>query len=119
MSYSFGSPKLAFGSRIISRRVLGPLELQSRNANLINGALGGGTASLHQQLIFRPVPGLGRADTPIDRLYLASSSAHPGGGVHGAPGANAARAALARWRPLLGSGYRAAIGIAHDRVYRS
>ena len=43
----------------------------------------------------------------------------PGGAVHGAPGANAARAALARWRPLLGSGYRAAIGIAHDRVYRS
>ena len=83
-----------FGSRILSRRVLGPLELQSRNANLINGALGGGTASLHQQLIFRPVPGLGRAETPIRGLFLGSASAHPGGAVHGACGANAARATM-------------------------
>jgi len=55
----------------------------------------GGTAQLHQQLIFRPTVGLGRAETPIRGLYLASASAHPGGGVHGACGANAARAALA------------------------
>jgi phytoene dehydrogenase-like protein len=41
------------------------------------------------------VPGLGRAETPFPRLFLASASAHPGGGVHGACGANAARAALA------------------------
>ena len=67
-------------------------------ANLVAGEINGGTAQLHQQLIFRPVPGLGRAETPIDRLYLASASAHPGGGVHGACGANAARAALARDR---------------------
>ena len=44
------------------------------------------SAALDQQLIFRPIPGLGRASTPIRGLYLASSSAHPGGSVHGACG---------------------------------
>jgi phytoene dehydrogenase-like protein len=42
----------------------------------------------------RPTPGLGRAETPWANLYLASASAHPGGGVHGACGSNAARAAV-------------------------
>lgn len=83
-----------FGGRVLARRVLGPRELQARNANLVNGALSGGTANLHQELIFRPIPGLGRAETPIAGLYLGSASAHPGGAVHGACGANAARALL-------------------------
>jgi phytoene dehydrogenase-like protein len=83
-----------FSSRILARRVLGPRELEAHNANLLGGALDGGTANLDQQLIFRPVPGLGRAETPIAGLFLGSCSAHPGGGVHGAPGRNAARAAL-------------------------
>ena len=74
--------------------MLGPHELEARNANLVGGAINGGTAQLHQQLVFRPVPGWGRAETPIAGLYLGSASAHPGGGVHGAPGMNAARAAL-------------------------
>jgi phytoene dehydrogenase-like protein len=87
-----------FGSRVLARRVLGPRELEARNANLIGGAVGGGTAQLHQQLVFRPVPGTGRAETGIPGLYLASASAHPGGGVHGAAGMNAARAALAHER---------------------
>ena len=88
-----------FGSRVLARRVLSPPELERRNANLVGGAVGGGSSALDQQLIFRPVPGLGRAGTPIRGLYLASASAHPGGAVHGAGGANAARAALlaARW----------------------
>ncbi len=86
-------------SRILARRVLGPREMESRDANLIQGALNGGTANLQQQLMFRPVPGQGgRAETGIGGLYLASASAHPGGGVHGAPGMNAARAALAHHR---------------------
>ena len=87
-----------FGARVRARRVLGPRELEARDANLIGGALDGGTAQLHQQLVFRPVPGLGRAETPVRNLYLGSASAHPGGGVHGAAGRNAARAALGHAR---------------------
>lgn len=83
-----------FGDLVIGRSVLDPAGLCARNPNLLRGAMNGGTASVHQQLVFRPVAGTGRADTPIESLFLASSSAHPGGGVHGACGANAARAAL-------------------------
>lgn len=87
-----------FGSRVVARRVLGPRQLQARNENLVNGAIGGGTAGLQQQLVFRPIPGLGRAETPVRGLFLGSSATHPGGGVHGACGANAARALLAAAR---------------------
>jgi phytoene dehydrogenase-like protein len=83
-----------FRSLITARHLLSPPALEARNANLVGGALGGGTMAFSQQLVFRPVPGLGRAETPVRGLYLASASAHPGGGVHGACGANAARAAL-------------------------
>ena len=93
------APDLA--SRVVARRVLGPREMESMDANLQGGAINGGTAQLHQQLVLRPIPGLGRAETPVKGLYLGSASAHPGGGVHGACGMNAARAALVhdRLRP--------------------
>jgi phytoene dehydrogenase-like protein len=84
-----------FRDRVTGRHVLAPPALEALDANLAGGALGGGTMAFSQQLVFRPVPGLGRAETPVRGLYLASASAHPGGGVHGACGANAARAALA------------------------
>jgi phytoene dehydrogenase-like protein len=87
-----------FRDRIVARHVLSPAELERRDANLVEGDNAGGTNQLHQQLVFRPLPGLGRPTTPIRGLYLASASAHPGGGVHGACGANAARAALAAHR---------------------
>jgi phytoene dehydrogenase-like protein len=83
-----------FSQRIIARRILTPIDLERRDASLVGGSLNGGTAALDQQLIFRPIPGVGRASTPISGLYLASASAHPGGSVHGACGMNAARAAL-------------------------
>ncbi|GAA2047410.1 NAD(P)/FAD-dependent oxidoreductase [Streptomyces carpaticus] len=83
-----------FRALIAARRVLSPPVLEAADANLHGGAVNGGTTSLHQQLVFRPVPGTGRPETPVRGLYLASASAHPGGGVHGACGANAARAAL-------------------------
>ena len=87
-----------FGERVIGRHVFTPPMLEAANENLVGGAVNGGTAQLHQQLVFRPVPGLGRPETPVRGLYLASASAHPGGGVHGAPGANAAHAALGEKR---------------------
>jgi phytoene dehydrogenase-like protein len=90
-----------FGSRVLSRRILGPRELEARDANLVGGAINGGTSQLHQELVLRPVPGMGRAETRVAGLFLGSASAHPGGGVHGAPGMNAARAA-----------------VAHDRLHR-
>jgi len=84
-----------FRDLLIGRHVQTPADLAEADANLHAGAVNGGTSQLHQQLIFRPTPGLGRAETPIDRLYLGSASAHPGGGVHGVCGRNAARSALA------------------------
>jgi phytoene dehydrogenase-like protein len=84
-----------FRSLITARHLLAPPAMEALDANLVGGALGGGTTALVQQLVFRPVPGLGRAETPVRGLFLASASAHPGGGVHGACGANAARAAIA------------------------
>jgi phytoene dehydrogenase-like protein len=107
-----------FRDLVVGRHVFAPGDLERENPSLVGGALAGGTAAAFQQLFLRPVPGLGRADTPIDRLFLASASAHPGGGVHGAPGANAARAALARDRALTGGAYRAAINAANRAIYR-
>jgi phytoene dehydrogenase-like protein len=82
-----------FRDLVIGRHVAFPADLQNADANLVHGALNGGTSGLTQQLIFRPTPGLGRPETHIAGLFLASAAAHPGGGVHGACGANAARAA--------------------------
>ena len=87
-----------FRGLVRNRRVWKPADLEAANENLRGGSLNGGTTQLHQQLVFRPVPGLGRPETPVKGLFLASSSAHPGGGVHGGPGAIAAKAALHKLR---------------------
>jgi phytoene dehydrogenase-like protein len=105
-----------FADLVVGRHVLSPADLQEHNPSLVGGALNAGTAAIHQQLVFRPATGLGRADTPIDRLFLAGASAHPGGGVHGACGANAAAAALAR-NGWAGGGYAAAVRGAHRLLY--
>jgi phytoene dehydrogenase-like protein len=83
-----------FTALIRGRSVMGPADLHRHDGNLVGGAINGGTAQLFQQLVFRPIPGLGRPETPVRNLYLASASAHPGGGVHGGCGSNAARAAV-------------------------
>ena len=83
-----------FRDLVLARSITTPGDFERSNANLVGGALNGGTAQLHQELLFRPVPGLGRSETPVAGLYLASASAYPSGGVHGACGANAARSAL-------------------------
>lgn len=105
-----------FGASVLARRVQHPADLAAADANLVGGAVNGGTAQIHQQLLFRPVPGLGRAETPIDGVYLASASAHPGGGVHGGPGANAATAALRR-AGRTGAARRRVIDLAQRRIY--
>jgi phytoene dehydrogenase-like protein len=102
-----------FRDRVLGRAVSGPAELQAHNPSLVEGAINAGTSAIHQQLVFRPVPGLARADTPVERLFLAGASAHPGGGVHGAAGANAARAALASAR----FPYRAAMRAVNRVLY--
>ncbi|MGC5249429.1 phytoene desaturase family protein [Gordonia sp. DT219] len=88
-----------FAELIVDRHVQTPRSLETADANLVDGAVNGGTAQLFQQLIFRPTPGLGGAITPVSGLFLSGASAHPGGGVHGACGNNAARAALAAAGP--------------------
>jgi phytoene dehydrogenase-like protein len=84
-----------FTDHIVRRWSQRPDDLTAHDANLVGGAVNGGTAQLHQQLVFRPIPGFGRSETVVRGLYLASAGAHPGGGVHGMAGANAASAALA------------------------
>jgi phytoene dehydrogenase-like protein len=106
-----------FRDRIRGRHVQGPTDFQRHNRNLVEGAINAGSAAIHQQLFFRPVPGLGRADTPVDRLYLAGASAHPGGAVHGGPGAFAARAALAR-NGVAGPAYAGVVRALHRVVYK-
>jgi phytoene dehydrogenase-like protein len=83
-----------FRELVVGRFDRFPDDMQRVNANLLGGAVNGGTSALHQQLFFRPTPSLGRPETFVRGLYLASAGAHPGGGVHGSCGANAARAAL-------------------------
>lgn len=107
-----------FKSLVDGRYVFSPADMERENPSLVGGALGAGTAAVFQQLFLRPIPGLGRADTPVDRLYLGGASAHPGPGVHGVPGSNAARAALARDRGLTGGLYRAVVDGAHRAIYR-
>jgi phytoene dehydrogenase-like protein len=87
-----------FQALIRRRHVFTPPTLEAANSNLRGGAVNQGTAQIHQQVVFRPLPGLARPTTPLRGLWLAGASAHPGGGVHGAAGMNAARAALAAWR---------------------
>jgi phytoene dehydrogenase-like protein len=83
-----------FRDRILARHVLGPKDLERRNANLVGGDVGGGTYAL-PQVLFRPVPKISPYRTPLSGLYLGSAAAFPGGAVHGVPGDAAARAALA------------------------
>ena len=82
-----------FARSVLGRRVLSPLDLE-REFGLIGGDIFHGALSLDQLFSARPV--LGNADyrMPITDLYLCGSGAHPGGGVTGIPGRNAAREIL-------------------------
>lgn len=82
-----------FRERILARHVMGPADLQARNASLVGGDVGGGTYAL-RQVVFRPMPKLSPYRTPVRGLYLGSAAAFPGGAVHGVPGDAAAQAAV-------------------------
>ena len=90
-----------FKASVIARQMLSPLELETR-FGLVDGDIFHGQLSLDQLFSARPV--LGHADyrMPVPGLYLCGSGAHPGGGVTGVPGHNAAREIIrdlkSRWR---------------------
>jgi phytoene dehydrogenase-like protein len=86
-----------FKSAVIDRQVLTPLDLE-RVFNLTGGNIFQGAMTPGQLFAFRPVPGYARYRTPIRGLYLCGAAAHPGGGVMGTPGLNAAREILRQRR---------------------
>jgi phytoene dehydrogenase-like protein len=82
---------------ILARQVLTPLDLE-RTYGLTEGNIFHGDLTLEQLFFMRPVAGWSQYRTPIGGLYLCGAGAHPGGGVTGAPGHNAAHQALRDWK---------------------
>jgi phytoene dehydrogenase-like protein len=82
---------------IEARQVLTPLDLE-RTYGLTEGNIFHGDLRLEQLFFMRPVAGWAQYRTPIRGLYLCGAGAHPGGGVTGAPGRNAAMQALRDWK---------------------
>jgi phytoene dehydrogenase-like protein len=83
-----------FASSIRAREVITPLDLE-REYGLTGGHPLHGEQALDQFFLWRPLLGSARYRLPIDGLYLCGSGAHPGGGITGQPGQNAAREILA------------------------
>jgi phytoene dehydrogenase-like protein len=82
---------------ILARQVLTPLDLE-RTYGLTEGNIFHGDLNLQQLFFMRPVPGWSQYRMPIRGLYLCGAGAHPGGGVTGAPGRNAAHQVLRDWK---------------------
>lgn len=78
---------------VLQRHVLTPLDLED-TYGLTEGNIYHGELTMDQLFFMRPVPECGRYRTPIKNLYLCGAGTHPGGGVTGAPGCNAAREIL-------------------------
>jgi phytoene dehydrogenase-like protein len=85
-----------FRRHVLARRIVAPPDLERMDANLVEGDLGGGTNAWTNQLLFRPVFPWFRYRMPVRGLWLCSSYTHPGAGVHGMCGYNAAQVAI-RW----------------------
>ena len=79
---------------ILHQRLITPLDWEQQ-FGLTEGSLHHGQMGLEQMFAMRPVPGWGQYATPIGNLYLCGAGAHPGGGLTGLPGSNAARQILA------------------------
>jgi len=82
-----------FKSSVMDRQILTPVDIEE-TFGLTGGNIFQGTMPMHNLYMFRPVPGYANYKTPIKNLYMCGSAAHPGGGVMGAPGWNAARVML-------------------------
>jgi phytoene dehydrogenase-like protein len=82
-----------FESTVLQRHVLTPLDLEE-TYGLAEGNIYHGEHTMDQLFLMRPVPECARYRTPIANLYLCGAGTHPGGGVTGAPGRNAAREIL-------------------------
>lgn len=82
-----------FHERILDRSTLAPSALEARNRNLVGGDFNGGALTL-RQFFFRPTLSLRPYRTPLENVYICSSSTPPGGGVHGMCGFHAARTAM-------------------------
>ncbi len=82
---------------ILHRHILTPADLEAEYG-MTGGNIFHGEMSLGQLFFLRPLAGWAKYRTPIRNLYLCGSGAHPGGGVTGAPGRNAAREILSDWR---------------------
>ena len=78
---------------ILHRQVLTPLDLE-REWGLTEGNIFQGELTLEQLFFLRPAPGWAQYRTPIKSLYMCGSATHPGGGIMGAPGRNAAQRIL-------------------------
>jgi phytoene dehydrogenase-like protein len=83
-----------FKASVIARQSLSPLDLE-RTFGLPNGDIFHGALTLDQLFSLRPMRGHADYRMPLDGLYLCGSGTHPGGGVTGAPGHNAAQAVIA------------------------
>jgi phytoene dehydrogenase-like protein len=82
-----------FRSSILARQIHTPLDLE-RKFGLTNGDIFHGVLALDQLFSARPILGYANYRSPIKALYLCGSGTHPGGGVTGLPGRNAAREIL-------------------------
>ncbi|VAW17343.1 Beta-carotene ketolase, partial [hydrothermal vent metagenome] len=82
-----------FTNSVLGRQVLSPWDLQEKFA-LIGGDIFHGRMSLDQLFSARPILGNGAYRTPVEGVYMCGAGTHPGGGVTGAPGHNAAKIIL-------------------------
>jgi phytoene dehydrogenase-like protein len=85
------------GKLVTAQQVLTPVDLE-RDYGLTGGHPLHGEPGLDQFFLWRPLLGHARYRMPLDGLYLAGSGAHPGGGITGGPGQNAAREILSDWK---------------------
>lgn len=83
-----------FAGQIIASEILTPADIE-REYNVTGGHWHHGELNIDQSFMMRPVHGTAQYDTPVDGLFLCGAAAHPGGGISGLPGHNAAKRILA------------------------